>query len=314
MDYKPNFFFRNGHFNSIYPTIFRKQEDPAFDRVTLDTPDEDFIDIDIKRADGSSRVVILCHGLEGSSDSHYIKGTAARAVSKGWNVVAMNYRSCSGRMNNTLRMYHSGATDDLDLVVGYCKRNFKTIALIGFSLGGNLVMKYTGERGQSLDADIVSLVAISVPTDLSAGSKNIGRRSNFLYENKFLISLKAKLKEKHAQFPNELNINPLKRISKLYDFDDIYTARIHGFKDAEDYYTKCSCAQFIPDIKVPGLIINALDDPFLPEECYPKEWVRKNENIDLWLPKYGGHVGFVMPGQEFYWSEIKAIDFISQHS
>ena len=314
MEYRPKFLFRNGHFNSIYPTLFRKQSDLAFERISLDTPDDDFIDIDVKLSGSSNKVVILCHGLEGSSDSHYIKGTASLAHKKGWNVVAMNYRSCSGRMNKKLRMYHSGATDDLDLVVEYCKEKFRTIALVGFSLGGNLVLKYCGERSQALDSNISSVVAISVPTDLSAGSKNIGRKSNFLYELKFLKTLREKVREKHAQFPEDVDIAPLEGLKKLYDFDDVYTSRIHGFKDAEDYYTQCSSGQFIPEIRIPGLVINAQDDPFLPEECYPEALVQQNDNVELIVPKYGGHVGFVLPGEDFYWAEFAAIDFISRNS
>ena len=264
-------------------------------------------------AEDSDKVVVLCHGLEGSSDSHYIKGTAALAVKKGWNVVAMNYRSCSGRMNKRLRMYHSGATDDLDVVVQYCKVKFNTIALVGFSLGGNLVLKYSGERASTIDPCISSVVAISVPTDLSAGSKNIGRRSNFIYEIKFLKTLREKIREKHAQFPDDVDLAPLNKITKLYDFDDVYTARIHGFQDAEDYYTQCSSGQFIPDIKIPGLIINAQDDPFLPKECYPEGWVSQNDKVELQVTKYGGHVGFVLIGEEFYWAELAAIEFISQN-
>ena len=313
LDYRPNIFFRNGHFNSIYPTLFRKKEDLSFNRFRLKTADNDFLDVDTIQ-NNNNKIAILCHGLEGSSNSHYIIGTAGLASSNRWDIAAINYRGCSGQMNLQRRLYHSGATDDLDVVVQYFAKEYREIALIGFSLGGNLVLKYCGERADNLSSSIRSVTGISVPCDLAAGSKHIGKPSNFIYEKKFLISLKEKVRLKEKQYPGIVDLELLKTVNKLYDFDDLFTAPLHGFIDAEDYYEQSNCKQFLSKIKIPGLIINALDDPFLPGSSYPYKESAKNRNITFIASRYGGHVGFVRPGKKYYWNEILTVDFITKQS
>lgn len=313
LEYLPNIFFRNGHVNSIYPTLFRKKIDLSFKRLRIETADNDFLDIDTLK-EGNNRLVILCHGLEGSSESHYILGTAGLANSKQWDVAAVNYRGCSGEMNRQRRLYHSGATEDLDFIVQNFAHEYREIALVGFSLGGNLVLKYCGERVNKLNPVIRSVTGISVPCDLAAGSKHIGRPSNFIYEKKFLASLKEKVRMKEKQFPGTFDLEQVDAVNKLYDFDDQFTAPIHGFKDAEDYYGQSNCKQFLKDIRIPCLIISALDDPFLPESSYPFKESGENRNISFIASRYGGHVGFVRPGKKYYWNEIKIMDFISEHS
>ena len=286
---------------------------PPFIRESVLTSDDDFLHVDFLRKK-PKRIAILCHGLEGSSDSNYIRGTAGLLYEHGWDIAAMNYRGCSGVMNKRLRMYHSGATDDLETVIDYVSDQYEQLALVGFSLGGNLVLKYCGEREQSIYPKLVATVAISVPTDLHAGSLNIGRRSNFIYEKKFMTSLQEKIIAKHQQFPEDIDLTPLRRMRKLYDFDDHYTAPLHGFDNAVDYYTKCSSGKFLSGITLPTLIVNALDDPFLPEECYPCKAVTENRKLLLETPKNGGHVGFCSYGEQYYWDEWRILKFLNEKS
>lgn len=308
-EYQPSFLLKNGHFNTIYPTLFRKQQTPSFQRKRIDTPDDDFLDLDWLQ-NGNKRVAILCHGLEGSSSSKYIIGIANLLSQNNWDVVAMNYRSCSEEMNRQIRVYHSGATDDLQTVIDVVEKDYDEMALVGFSLGGNLSLVYTGQRGQHIHSKIKAVATASVPTNLLAGSLQILKKRNFIYHQKFLRSLREKVRIKSKDHPEVYNNEKLQRVKTLYDFDDIFTGPIGGFKDAKDYYTQCSSGQFIPKIKVPTLIINALDDPFLPKECYPYEEVQSNEYVTLLTPQYGGHVGFVQRGKEFYWSEEKILEFL----
>ncbi|MBT8189017.1 MAG: alpha/beta fold hydrolase, partial [Bacteroidia bacterium] len=290
-----------------------KQKDLPFRRVRIETPDDDFLDIDILEGN-NKRLAILCHGLEGSSKSHYILGTSGMAIENSWDVAALNYRGCSGEMNRQRRMYHSGATDDLDLVLKHFSPGYQEIALVGFSLGGNLVLKYCGERPDSLDTSISSVTGISVPCDLAAGCRHIGKSSNFIYEKKFLVSLKEKIRQKEKQFPGSFDMKHVNSIHKLYDFDDQFTAPIHGFKDAEDYYGQSNCKQFLNDIRIPCKIISALDDPFLPSVSYPFKEADENPSIRFIASKFGGHVGFVRLGEAYYWNELKTIEFMNEQS
>lgn len=215
-------------------------------------------------------------------------------------------------------MYHSGATDDLGAVIDYFlsadKYDYQEIALVGFSLGGNLVLKYLGEQGNRVDSRLIASVTFSVPTNLHAGSLNIGKKTNYIYEKKFLDSLTEKMKLKHEQYPDDITLELLKDIKTLMDFDDKITGPIHGFQDAIDYYTQCSSEHFIPDIKIDSLIINALDDPFLPEACYPYLLAKKNPSVQFLAPKYGGHVGFTLRGHKHYWAEKVIAGYLNEKS
>ncbi len=217
-------------------------------------------------------------------------------------------------MNKTVRVYHSGATDDLEFVIDQFEERYEEIALIGFSLGGNLSLVYGGQKEYDILSKITSITAISTPTHLTSASQQISKKSNFIYEQKFLRSLKEKVILKSKLFPEIYTQKKLKKVKTLFDFDNIFTGPIGGFKDAIDYYTKCSSRQFIPRITIPTLIINALDDPFLPKECYPYTEVNQNKKVHLLTPKYGGHVGFAHTQKKYFWSEEMILKFINQNS
>lgn len=310
-DYKPSFFFKNRHINTIYSSLFRKTKPLSFKRKRIETLDDDFLDIDLIE-NGSRKIVILCHGLEGSSDSKYIQATVKLLSLNGYSVAAMNYRFCSGEINRQLVTYHSGKTDDLHTVINFVLPNYDSVYLVGFSLGGNLIIKYNGDGLFSLSPKIKANVAISVPVDLMGSSISLKRCENVLYRWRFLRTLSKKMHLKHQQFPNELDVVPLKKVKNLTDFDNFFTSKINGFKDAEDYYLKASSKQFIPNISIPTLLINALDDPFLSDSCFPIREAKENSNFFLMTPFYGGHVGFISKGA-FYWSEIQILNFLNNY-
>jgi hypothetical protein len=224
--------------------------------------------------------------------------------------VALNYRGCSGEMNRKVQMYHSGFTDDLHFTVNHFENSYEEIGLAGFSLGGNILLKYLGESVALLSPKIKAAVGISVPCDLSAGATKIAEWDNYFYEKRFLTTLEKKIRLKKRMFPDQINLDNLSRTKSLRDFDEYYTGPLHGFNDAEDYYQKAHCKQFLSNIKTPTLLISALDDPFLPEESYPFAEAKRNPNLGFIPSAYGGHVGFSLRGSKYYWEEQMIAQFL----
>jgi hypothetical protein len=312
--YHAPFLLRNGHVQTIYPSLARKLTPDLYRRERIETPDNDFLDLDWAKA-GCGKLAILSHGLEGSSHRHYMIGMAKMLNRGGWDALAWNYRSCSGEINRRLRWYHNGAIDDLDLVVRHAiaAGAYHTIALIGFSLGGNLTLVYLGSMGKGLDAKIQKAVVFSAPCDVAASARELAKLKNKLYMRWFLQSLHEKIKRKMELMPGATDDTGYDRIRNFKDFDDRYTAPIHGFRNAEDYWAKCSSLRFIPEVKIPTLIVNALDDPFLANGCYPVSAASDSRQVYLEMPKSGGHVGFVQFNKEGrYWSEDRALEFLRQ--
>lgn len=289
--YSPPFLFRNGHLNTILPFLFRKNIPLVFTRQRILTPDEDFLDIDLLRL-GNKRCAVLVHGLEGSSSSAYIFSLSEQLRKMGWDIAAINLRGCSGMPNMLYRAYHSGATDDLDLVLNTLKPDYQEMAVIGFSLGGNIALKYAGEKAHGILQEIKAVIGVSVPCHLSSSSDRLEKMENILYSSRFLQSLKAKLRFKMHLFPTIMSARTYASIKTIRAFDEAYTAPSNGFASAEDYYEKCSSYHFLGSIIVPTLLINAQDDPFLSEKCFPFELAELNPALSLYAPKFGGHVGF----------------------
>jgi uncharacterized protein len=224
-------------------------------------------------------------------------------------VLAWNYRGCSEEMNRQLRFYHSGATDDLGLVINHAAQlnRYDEIYLIGFSLGGNMTLKYLGE--EKVCPLIKKAIVFSVPLHLESSCRKISRPSNRIYANRFLRSLKNKIRIK-SRLMSGLDTKPLEGIKTIMQFDDIYTAPLHGFKDAITYYTACSSINFIQKIEIPTLIVNTMNDPFLPEECIPVSLLKGHGFVKLETPARGGHVGFASFSKDgLYWSENRALQF-----
>ncbi|WP_298732380.1 alpha/beta fold hydrolase [uncultured Chitinophaga sp.] len=313
-DYKAPFFLKNRHLLTIYPTLFRKIRNADYQRVRISTADEDFLDLDFSYTD-SDRIVIILHGLEGSADRKYVLGMVHIFNNGGYDTVSLNFRGCSGEPNKNLRFYHSGETGDLAQVVEYLAATgrYQSIHIVGFSLGGNVALKYLGEQGANVHPLIRSAVTLSVPCDLRTSSQELEKRHNSIYMQRFIRALGYKLELKARRFPDMIRLDNYHQVKTFRQFDDLYTAPIHGFKDALSYWAACSSRPFLKKICVPALLINALDDPFLSPECFPYEEAAQSRYFYLETPRYGGHVGFVTFGQQRYWSEKRAFAFINEH-
>jgi predicted alpha/beta-fold hydrolase len=290
--YRAPLWLPDGHTQSIYPALFRKIPLTHTHTERWELPDGDFLDVDLHmRSENLSDkpLLIVSHGLEGSSRRHYVSGVI-RSLPE-YNALAWNYRSCSEEPNRNLRFYHSGATDDLDYVIQQAiSRGAKDIYLAGFSLGGNLSLKWLGEKGKKASQFVRKAVAFSVPLHLSSSSQQLARRENRLYTHRFLQTLIEKVTEKSARYPQDITPSMLTSIRSLYDFDNVITGPLHGFKDAEDYYERNSSLYFLADIQVPTLIVNAKNDPFLSQECLPERI--DSDFVQIELPDSGGHCGF----------------------
>jgi len=314
-NYNPTFFFRNKHWSTIYPSIFRKIPGVVYQRERVELPDGDFLDLDWSRKNGRHLVIAL-HGLEGSADRPYIRGIINIMNKAGWDGVGLNFRGCSGMPNRLSRGYHSGETGDLKFVIKkiISEENYETINLVGFSLGGNVTMKYLGELGQDLPSIIKRAVGISVPVDLYDSCLEIQRFHNKIYLNSFLKSLKEKVRLKSKILTSHLDLEQAYKAKNFFEFDGLVTAPLHGFSSASQYYKTSSSLQLLPNITIPVLLISALNDTFLSDSSYPIELAKSSENIYLATPKYGGHVGFVTPHSDnIYWTEEMVLDFFLQN-
>jgi predicted alpha/beta-fold hydrolase len=240
-----------------------------------------------------------------------MKGQAKILNQNGWDVAAVNFRGCSGEANLSYQSYNAGKTDDLEAVINFIlkKNKYSEIAPVGFSLGGNLLLKYLGER-ESFPKEIKKAVAISTPLSLKGSLESLNEFSNWVYRNSFLINLRKKYKAKMKDFPEKMTASDYKKITSLLEFDNVYTAPAHGFKDAFDYYEKNSSLQFLPKIKIPVFVLNAENDSFLSSECYPTDLASKMKNLFLETPKYGGHVGFHQTNK-LYYSETRTFEFLN---
>lgn len=310
MNYKRPSFLFSGHLETIYPFLLRSVN-LTYQRERITTPDHDFLDLDWI-THGAEKVVIISHGLEGNSTRAYIKGMSRAFSEQGFDVLAWNFRGCSEEMNQQLRFYHSGASEDLDCVVQHARtKGYKEIYLIGFSLGGNLTLKYLGER--KLLSEIQKAVVFSAPLDLHTSCIQISKPVNWIYSARFIKSLKEKIILKSKKISG-LDLKGIEDIRTLLEFDDRYTAPLHGFRNALDYYTKCSSIHFLDGITVPTLIVNAQNDPFLSEACYPVSKLKNHNIIKFENPKHGGHVGFTQFNKNgLYWSEERALSFIKDN-
>lgn len=301
---------RNGHAQTILPTLLPRRVRAAFVRERLELDDGDFLDLDWLRA-GHGRVAILSHGLEGNSTQRYIRGLAAALHAAGWDVLAWNFRGCSGEINRLLRFYHSGETGDLAAVVRHAAASYPRIALAGFSLGGNVTLKYLGEAPPH--PAVIGAVAISAPVDLASCAQVLDERpENAIYLRRFLASLIAKISAKERCFPGQLDVQAGRGVRSFREFDGLYTAPLHGFRDAEDYWARASSRPFLPRIGVPALLLNALNDPFLAPPAFPWPEAEASEHVFLEAPASGGHVGFLdLVRGVAPWSEQRVVSFLA---
>lgn len=312
--YSPPLFFANPHVQTVFPSVFRRVSGVHYRRKRIDTPDDDFLDLDFSVV-GSRKLAIVLHGLEGDSQRAYMRGMARALNRRGWDALAMNFRSCSGECNRKLRFYHSGDTQDLDTIIAYLvdHKSYSEIALVGFSLGGNVILKYLGERREQIRPVLRKAVTLSVPCDLRSCSEKLSEPTNRIYLKRFLRMLHQKIRTKMQIMPDQIDDKDYHRIKTFKEYDDRYTAPIHGFADAYDYWEKASCKPFLHGISIPTLLINAADDPFLTRQCYPVAEAEQSPHLFLEIPENGGHVGFVaFNHRREYWSETRAVEFLER--
>lgn len=284
-------------------------------RERLVLSDGDFVDIDwIKQK--SEKLIVLSHGLESCSQTQYILGMADIFRKNGYDVLAWNCRGCSGEINQAKHYYHSGLSQDLRSVVNHALEtmDYKEIYFVGFSMGGNITLKYLGEEGARINSKIKRACVFSTPIDLSDASNSLGEGASIIYTKNFLKTLRPKVIAKKEQFPNSnLDVDKLNKVKNLRDFDEYFTAPMFGYENAEDYYSKASSLNYIKDISIDTLIVNAKNDPFLSGNCYPLEEVSLNSKVLLEIPSEGGHCGFFhFSSDNIMWSEKRAFKFLTQ--
>ena len=306
--FHPPLFLRNGHLQTIMGALLPRRFRNEVLAERLELPDGDFLDLDWVKA-GHRRLAVISHGLEGSSKNRDIRGLSAALNKAGWDTLAWNFRGCSGELNRCLRFYHSGETGDLSAVLSHAAGGYSSLALVGFSLGGNMILKYLGEG--NVHPFVHAGVAISAPVDLASSARALDRRpGNQIYLRRFMKSLAAKVEAKAKRFPTEIDATGVRDVRSFSIFDDRYTARIHGFRDAEDYWSQSSAIGYLNRISIPTLLLNAKNDPFLSLESFPYKEGRQNPCLSLETPNSGGHLGFL--DAQGFWIERRIPEFLNQ--
>jgi hypothetical protein len=316
--YRPAWWARGGHAQTLWGKFFRPNLAITTHRERWDTPDGDFIDIYRLSATPSAPRLLFLHGLEGTIRSHYVAGFFIEAKRRGWAADLMIFRGCGDEPNRAPRFYHSGDTNDITFVLDRILAEIPDapIGLAGVSLGGNVLLKFLGERGNTLPRRVRAAAAISVPFDLEAGCRFISRGFSKIYDRHFLRTLKRKAFEKLDRFPGLFDRDQLERAQTIFEFDDAVTAPVHGFANAHDYYSRSSALGFLDRITVPTLLLSAVDDPFLPATVLDRvrTIAETNSRLELEFTEHGGHAGFVsgaLPWSAHYYAERRVCDFLS---
>lgn len=311
--YTSPYLIPNGHFETIYPSMFRQVEGITYHRERIPTEDGDFLDLDWS-TQGADRLLVVSHGLEGHSGRAYVKGFVKYFNRMGWDVLAWNCRSCSGEMNLSPRLYHHGAWYDLRDVMHHVgeTKDYASVGLVGVSMGGSITLRYLAEMGQALPANIAGGVAVSVPCSLTDSIRALERPGRRFYARRFIRKLKAKLLQKAERFPELADMEALKRADSFAELDQAYSIRVYGFDTVEAFYEHISVWKSLPGINQECLILNAENDPMLIDNCYPVSLAQASKNLYLEIPSYGGHMGFALPKNENSWAEIRAHEFFTQ--
>jgi uncharacterized protein len=318
--FQPAWWLPGPHLATIFPALARRRVPLAARRQTFELPDGDFVEL--AWVDGSANehtpAVLVLHGLEGSIDSPYVRGILAAIARRGWRAVLLHFRGCAGAPNRLARAYHSGETGDVRTIVEYLARELPRapLAIIGYSLGGNVLLKYLGEEGAQARSRVAGAVAVSVPLLLAPCADRLRRGFSRVYDRWLLRSLRASFRRKSAQVDLGLPLSraDLARISCLREFDDKITAPLHGFAGADDYYQRSSSRPYLAQIEVPTLILQARDDPFMTEAVLPAE-TELSTAVTLELSERGGHVGFISGNNPFapeYWLERRIPEFLAE--
>lgn len=300
----------NGHLQTIMPSLTRTVTGVTYNRERLTLSDDDFVDLDWIVC-GHRRLVVLTHGLEGDSSRQYIRGTAKLFAEAGYDVLAWNCRSCSGEMNRAFRLYNHGEIGDIGEVIQYAlhTKPYDEIVLVGYSMGGNITLKYLGVQGANLPTAIKRGIAISSPTDLEASAQRLDNPSNRFYRNRFMKKLLVKISQKAIGFPNRLDMTKLSQVQCWRDFDDFFSAPVNNYRDAGDFYAQASAVNYMGSITIPTLLLNAQNDPLLSPECSPVWLAEAHPHVFLETPRTGGHVGFALTRDPHTYAERRALWF-----
>ena len=301
----------NGHLQTIIPSLQDKKGRLPYDRQRFTLSDGDFVDIDWLKA-GYGRVAVLIHGLEGGSQRKYLRKMAKHLHEKGWDVLAWNARSCSGEMNKAFRLYEHGEIGDLAEVIDSVvqDKSYRQMILVGFSMGGSIVINYLSRMADTLPKIVTHGVAISTPCNLGECADQLDKWDNFLYRNKFKRKLYKKIKYKAEQFPGRVDVSKLSEVKCWRDFDEFFSAPVNGYTDADDFYKRASAGNHVAGVKVPTLMINAANDPFLTPSCSPFGIAENHQYFYLEVTKNGGHVGFPDKRKQDYWLGKRVEEFI----
>ncbi len=316
--FRPAVWARGPHTQTLMARLLRPRDEPAMVRERISTPDGDFLDVDWGPDPGDSApVVLVIHGLEGSATRSYVLNVCRELLARGLRAVAMYLRGCSGEANLLPRAYHSGETGDINQVLDLIRRIHpgRALGAWGFSLGGNILLKLLGERDDGGPGAVDSAVAMSVPYDLAAGcafleDTQMGRA----YTRYFLRSLKGKMASKAELTGKTLDLARVAATRTIREFDEVATAPLHGFRDASAYYSECSSAGFLPQVRTPTLLLHSLDDPFLPATALPEAAMRQNPHLTAIITNRGGHVGFLEgnPLRPRFWADETGADFLAE--
>jgi uncharacterized protein len=316
--YTPAWWIPGGHLQTLWGKIFRRQSAAPTTVERWDTPDGDFLELHRLHAEPGAPRVLLLHGLEGTVRSHYAQGLLNEVARRGWGADLLIFRSCGSEMNRARRFYHSGETTDTAFVLEQISREFpdSPLALAGVSLGGNVLLKFLGERGNDLPTQLKAAAAISVPFDLSRSSRRINRGLSKLYQRFFINSLRRKAQEKAARFPDLAPVARIAALRTLEDFDNLITGPLHGFRDAQDYYERSSSLPWLERIRLNTLLLSAADDPMLPPQVLDevREVAKRNPALHLEFVNHGGHAGFIAgsaPWRPFYYAEYSVCEFLA---
>jgi uncharacterized protein len=318
--YRVPWWLRGAHAQTVGARLLRRPEPPQFRRERVDLPDGDFVDLDapvFPDAPGDDApVVLLLHGLEGFARRGYAINVYRELNARGVRSIGLNFRSCSGEPNRTAQSYHSGRTDDILHVLRLLAARHRHVprGVIGFSLGGNAMLKLLGEEGEAARDLVQVAVAVSVPYDLAAGADSLDRTAiGRFYVNRFLRTMISKAEAKAALIGDACDMDRIRAARSFREFDDAATAPLHGFAGAAEYYAACSAKDFVHAIRVPTLLIHAADDPFLPGEAFPHAAAGANPCVQAVVTERGGHVGFIEgpPWAPRFWAEQQAARFLA---
>ena len=309
MRYQSPLWLPSGHLQTIYPALCIPKPPVAFRRERWEAHDGDFVDVDFVDGEAGQPMVVLFHGLEGSSNSHYARALMAAVAARGWTGVVPHFRGCSGELNRAPRFYHSGDAGEVDWILRRLRpRASGKLYATGVSLGANALLRWLGES-QHQAAFVDAACAVSAPLDLARGGESLGSGLNMIYTRMFLKTLKPKCLAKLEQFPGLFDRDALLSARDLYAFDNVVTAPLHGYRNTDDYWDRASARHVLGDITVPTLVLNALNDPFLPGQYLPRT---ASSHVTLDYPAHGGHVGFVtgrLPGR-LDWLPYKLLHFL----